>query len=519
SVVEAKPLEATVGPAGVNESLTAAPPLEAEAPVLVAAEESAAEAKPLEATVGPAGVNESLTAAPPLEAEAPVLVAAEESVVEAKPMSIAVGSGQRPELTERRAQDVKPMQVLSGVDVVAPSRGGGESSVPRPVILMKDNARVVSAGTRVLDREEAGFAEPKSVFGLSAREEEAGRGSRRGAGAPSRLFSAVSFAPNVSSERRIFSEIYPDQSFLPGSDVRPMVLVGRARVRNLTSATPERGVRSTEVVAGAVESLPLLSAVEGGAPRGKGRASRSPSSSVGASRREVRFAPAVLPPTPTPTPPPPAPHHQRQAPVRIQRQYETCQGLFTSWNDPAVMVPRPVLRPRRERDASPKPPPSELPQLPKHGGRSPPRQTHGGQDQPHPAPRIAPNTVMPQPTRAVDVSALHRRLGEVVARVAKARTPSPSVRPQLQQAMQYLLPAVPTNPAQRDALYRLRRQQRNAPRVPRRPITTDPSRSFSPQSMSKRPILYPTLTRPTFPTTNDLSQTGRFVGNRSVYYY
>ncbi|KAF8280450.1 hypothetical protein TcBrA4_0096970 [Trypanosoma cruzi] len=302
-----------------------------------------------------------------------------------------------------------------------------------------------------------------------------------------------------------------------------MVLVGKARVQNLTSASFERafdgsarGTRAMEEGVEAPRPLPLLSAVEEGVGGGRRAASHRRSSrrrhsapADGVPRRGVRFASFALAPTPPPS------SEQREA-VRIQRQYDAYQGMVPSWSDPAVLLPRPVLRLR----------PREC-RLPKCSRPSSHRCDSSKKEHTrtiiirmfsrHVTPRGAVNTLVQRPTGEAAPSVSHRRLAEVVTRLATSRTSSPQLH--AQQSIYSLLPAVRTSPDQRDALYRQRRRRGSVSHARMGPTAAGPPTHMSFHNAPWGPALVSTWAHPMPRSTNGASQTGRFVGDRNVFYY
>ncbi|RNF12379.1 methyltransferase, partial [Trypanosoma rangeli] len=415
------------------------------------------------------------------------------------------------ESNEGDVNDVKPLQVVSNVDGGSSLRDVGGSFALSSSGLKKDNTRPMSAvPSASLYGEEGRPARASFGLGSNACDEVAGSMFSRGGSVSSRPLSVARLASNPSSEHRIFTGMNSQDAFIAGSDMRPRVLVGKARVRNLTSVTPDRqldGVLMTRGMGKVVDSFPFLSSVEDGGSgvvrRGRLQPSsrssvRSSSAFVGVQRREARFASAVLSPTGSPL-------YPQHAPLRIQRQYETCRGIFPSWNDPAVVIPR------RERESLPKPSSSELPLLRKQKEGSLPHQNlilHGNRCL---TPRIPVNVALQRPVGAADASASHRRLGEVVARIAISRTPSPQ-----QQAMQYFSPELLACPYHREAPYRMRWRRCDASCARIWPTMNLPP--YTSQGVPRRPVPLPTLTSPRFTATTGATETTRFVRDRFANY-
>ncbi|EKF27982.1 hypothetical protein MOQ_008284, partial [Trypanosoma cruzi marinkellei] len=210
-----------------------------------------------------------------------VLMAVDESTFVRGPMSVSVGVGAVCDLGGRLVADVEPVHVLSSVDGGEGLTNSRVTSAARAVV-MKSNTREMATAPGVLESNAVATALRRSLVELSGVEEVAAVEWRKGVSGENRPSLVSVAAPSPGSERRVFTDVYPDRSFIPGSDVRRMVLVGKARVQNLTSASFDRasdgsarGTRVMEEGAEAPRPLPLLGAVEEGF--GGGRRAVSPS--------------------------------------------------------------------------------------------------------------------------------------------------------------------------------------------------------------------------------------------------
>ncbi|RNE95932.1 methyltransferase, partial [Trypanosoma cruzi] len=520
---EARPLDVTVGSALLSDSAAVTAPVDRDATALMATDELTTEARPLDVTVGSALLSDSAAVTAPADRDATALMATDELTFVRRPMSVSVGMGTVCNLCGRLAADVTPVHVLFSV-------GGGEdmtnsrvASAARAVVVNKSNAREMGIAAGVLESDAVANALRRPLVELSGVEEVAAVEWRKGVSGENRPSVVSLAARSPSSERRVFTDVYPDRSFIPGSDVRRMVLVGKARVQNLTSASFERafdgsarGTRAMEEGVEAPRPLPLLSAVEEGVGGGRRAASQSAKQPAAASapadgvpRRGVRFASFALAPTPPPS-------SEQRRPVRIQRQYDAYQGMVPSWSDPAVLLPRPVLRLRPERVSPAKMQSSKLPPVRQQQEGTHPYHNNKNVQQ-HVTPRGAVNTLVQRPTGEAAPSVSHRRLAEVVTRLATSRTSSPQLH--AQQSIYSLLPAVRTSPDQRDALYRQRRRRGSVSHARMGPTAAGPPTHMSFHNAPWGPALVSTWAHPMPRSTNGASQTGRFVGDRNVFYY
>ncbi|KEG11489.1 hypothetical protein DQ04_02571070 [Trypanosoma grayi] len=391
---------------------------------------------------------------------------------------------------------------LSGVSPCVPSVGKNTTR--------EEGALADEVASRGVDR-----VVPLSTSMLSAVEDVPRSGSSMRAGSSNQPLSAANFVSSTESTRRVFTNLYPDENFRQGTVAVPLVLVGKAHVQSVSSDAPAREA-TVEIMGGKElpQSVGLLRAVE---EVGEGENHQSSGWSSGANsttagvipRREVRFAPRPL----MPTPPRHVEQQQSQHP-RVRQQYDTYRSLPFSATYTSVMMPRPILRSNASASSS-------------GASRSvfPVLQQPQQQQQPPQYMSVSPPSSSQRQSVPDRNSASQRRLGEIVTRLANSRSPSPTrVVPQL---IQNRLPVVPTAPAYRDALYRLQRRQlsRNSryvggptavpppPPPPGQQLQLPYNTRIRPDSGSNRVERLPL--GGTYPT----SQTGRFVGNRPVYYY